>query len=386
MATPDLLIGKTLNGYEVIRLIGRGGMASVYEARQISMNRSVALKVLPRHLIENEQFLQRFHREVRIIAQLEHRNIIPVYDFGEVDEQPYIVMRYMPHGSLDRSLRQSIDLDHMMQIMTQIAPALDYAHSKTVLHRDLKPSNILMDESGGAYLTDFGIARIANDEVNVITTQGVVGTPAYMSPEQAQGKELDHRSDLYSLGVVLYELCSGRRPFISDTPYSVAVMQVTVPPPLPSQFNPKLPGSVEVVILQALDKRPERRFQNGAELVAALEIALHNQVTLEQTQPARAASMKDTRPKQVAARPQAQPLPSQPTYQPTPPPAPYGYPTPTSQEYAPVKARPKPKENNVWMSLILGSVVGCFLLTLLLTALTVWMVNNGWLSAFMGTP
>ncbi len=381
MATPDPLIGKTLNGYEITRLIGRGGMATVYEARQISMNRFVALKILPRHLIENEQFLQRFHREVRIIAQLEHRNIIPVYDFGEVDDLPYIVMRYMPYGSLDRALKQPIELDQVVHIMAQIAPALDYAHSKMVLHRDLKPSNILMDESGGAYLTDFGIARIANDEVNVITTQGVVGTPAYMSPEQAQGKELDHRSDLYALGVVLYELCSGRRPFIADTPYGVAVMQVTMPPPLPSQFNPKLPGSVEVVILQALDKRAERRFQNGAELVAALEIALHHQVTLEQTQPARATSVKDTRPRQVVARPQ--PLPAQPTFQPTPPPVHYSRP-PSSHEYVPVKPRAQRKDNNVWMSLILGSVVGCFLLTLLITGLAVWLVNNGWLDGLLG--
>jgi serine/threonine-protein kinase len=242
----DDLIGRKIGGYEIVELIGHGGMATVYRARQISMNRIVAVKVLPRQFLNDDTYMQRFIREVKIVAELEHRNIVPVHDYGEADGQPYIVMRYMSGGSVDDLLREgALDLSDIVSITEQIAPALDYAHGKGVLHRDLKPSNILMDDGGGAYLTDFGIARLIGDVSNVtLTTQGVVGTPSYMSPEQAQGQPLDHRSDLYSLGVMLFEMATGQRPFESDTPYGIAVLQVTATPPSPRSLNPALPTSV----------------------------------------------------------------------------------------------------------------------------------------------
>ncbi|HRF98933.1 MAG TPA: serine/threonine-protein kinase, partial [Aggregatilineales bacterium] len=203
----DEFIGKTVGGYEILEVIGQGGMSSVYRARQHSMNRMVALKILPRHLMRDNTYLERFQREVSIIAQLEHRNIVPVHDYGEHDGQPFVAMRYMTGGSVDELLQHgAMDERDIVNILKQIAPALDYAHSKQVLHRDLKPSNILLDEAGGAYITDFGIARVLNESGDKITTKGVVGTPSYMSPEQAQGQVLDGRSDVYSLAVMLFEM------------------------------------------------------------------------------------------------------------------------------------------------------------------------------------
>ena len=194
----DELIGKSISGYEILQRIGEGGMATVYLARQQSMNRQVAIKVLPRHFVKDDTYMERFRREVDIVSKLEHRNIIPVYDYGEYEGQPFIVMRYMPAGSLDDILQNGpLTTDTILKIVSQIAPALDYAHNKGVLHRDLKPSNVLMDDDGGAFLTDFGIARVVGDNNPGLTTQGVVGTPSYMSPEQAQGKDLDGRSDVY---------------------------------------------------------------------------------------------------------------------------------------------------------------------------------------------
>ncbi len=339
------LLGKTFNGYYVERLIGVGGMAKVYLARQYSTERQVALKVLPQQFLNDDTYLQRFNREVKIVTQLEHRNIVPVYDYGEHEGQPYIVMRYLPNGSVDDLLaRGALDPATILHILAQIAPALDYAHSKGVLHRDLKPSNILLDEAGGAFLTDFGIARLnEGDKGTTITTQGVVGTPSYMSPEQAQGKELDHRSDLYALGVMLFEMATARRPFESDTPYSIAVMQVTTPPPSPRAYNPTLSPALEAVILKALRKQPHERFQSAAELLEAVRAAVEQGVPLAE-----------------AAPPAAAPYPPQ-----AMPPYSSRYPTPQSTSRI---APPKRRRNTALMGILLGSAFGCGLLTLTLIA------------------
>ncbi|MBZ0298350.1 MAG: serine/threonine protein kinase, partial [Anaerolineae bacterium] len=186
-APQEDLSGTQISGYEILNVIGQGGMATVYRARQVSMQRIVALKVLPRQLMQDDTYMQRFHREVEIVSRLEHRNIVPVHDYGEFEGQPYIVMRYMPAGSVDDLLnRGALEFELALKIIEQIAPALDYAHVKGVLHRDLKPSNILMDDNGDAYLTDFGIARVLGENRGgiSITTTHVVGTPSYMSPEQ----------------------------------------------------------------------------------------------------------------------------------------------------------------------------------------------------------
>lgn len=271
----DSLIGKTIGGYHVLEEIGQGGMATVYRAHQISMDRDVAIKIMPPQFLRESVSMERFKREASIVARLEHRAIVPVHDYGEHEGIPYIVMRYMDSGSAEDLLQQgALSPDRTMQILLQIAPALDYAHRAGVLHRDLKPSNILLDANGDAYITDFGIARLLGDDVKSLTTSGVVGTPAYMSPEQAQGHALDGRSDLYALGVVLFELLTGVRPFDGETPYSVAVKHVTEAPPSPCHINPSLPRSIEPVLLKTLAKKPDHRYATANEVAEALRQAV----------------------------------------------------------------------------------------------------------------
>jgi len=269
----DSLIGTILGGYEIVQEIGQGGMATVYRAHQLSMNRDVAIKVLPPHFVRQTASLERFKQEANIVSRLEHRAIVPVHDYGEYEGIPYIVMRYMDGGSVDELLTKGpISPEITVQILEQIAPALDYAHREGVLHRDLKPSNILLDSNGDAYITDFGIARILGSN-NKLTTSGVVGTPSYMSPEQAQGHDLDGRSDIYALGVVLYEMLAGVRPFEGETPYNIAVKHVTEPPPSPCGINPKLSRAIEQVLLKALAKSRDARYATAVDLAHALKTA-----------------------------------------------------------------------------------------------------------------
>ncbi|NWF67904.1 MAG: protein kinase [Chloroflexi bacterium] len=377
--TTDDLIGKRVGGYEILDKVGQGGMATVYRAQQISMNRTVAIKILPRQFLSDDSYMARFNREVKIVSQLEHRNIVPVYDYGEYDGLPYIIMRYMPAGSIDDVLRKNgpLEAEKILHIVEQIAPALDYAHSKGVLHRDLKPSNVLMDDDGGAYITDFGIARILGETGPGITTQGVVGTPSYMSPEQAQGHELDGRSDVYSLGVMIFEMATGRRPFQSDTPYSIAVMQVTTPPPSPRVYNPRISVHFENVIYRALEKKPERRYLNSAALVDGMRSALTKAKThdtqpggvprMEMTQPTPAQNMAPAQsppPAQIApsAAPSNTPAPltGQPIYQ--EPFAPSGTLNPPGISYRPQR---KKRGSGVLTSFAIGGLLGCGLLVVL---------------------
>jgi serine/threonine protein kinase/Tol biopolymer transport system component len=367
----DELIGKKLGGYEILERIGQGGMATVYRARQTSMDRIVALKILPKHLMRDDTYLQRFEREVRIVAQLEHRNIVPVHDYGEDDGQPYIAMRYMPAGSVDdRVKRGAMNPAEIVRIIQQVAPALDYAHSKNVLHRDLKPSNILMDDDGGAYITDFGIARILGTEArgNTITTEGVVGTPSYMSPEQAQGNALDGRSDVYSLGVMIFEMATGRRPFENETPYGIAVMQVTAQPPNPRNLNADISPAMEAVILRALKKQPDNRQPNAATLADELEAALEGPERQDDTQP---RPLDLTQP---ASAPQAT-VPAT-SYQPPPasrrqlaahPPTDNRTPPPPFSSSVGMRSRVRRARRrnptNFWLSITIGALIGCAILT-----------------------
>ncbi|MBZ0297697.1 MAG: serine/threonine protein kinase [Anaerolineae bacterium] len=363
----DELIGKVIGGYEVLGVIGYGGMASVYRAQQVSMKRIVALKVLPRQFVSDDTYMQRFNREVEIVSKLEHRSIVPVYDYGQFEGQPYIIMRYMSGGSVDDMLRSGpLDIDSCISIVEQIAPALDYAHSKDILHRDLKPSNILLDDDGGAYLTDFGIARIIGQQAGAtITTQGVVGTPSYMSPEQAQGQPLDGRSDVYSLGITLFEMATGTRPFQSDTPYSIAVMQVTTPPPSPRSFNQSIPLAVEQVIYTALKKKREERYGTAMLLCDALKhTANGGQIyNVHDTQPG--GIPKPTRPVSVNAQPSVLPPPAL-------------YPTGNaassrvSSNAVPAvnkRRRGKPRGDSLMMSAAVGGLLGCGLLTIIVIIL-----------------
>src|SRR5688572_5413296 len=206
----DCMYPEKIGRYEIEAELGRGGMATVYRAYDPMFEREVALKVLPQEFLHDEQFRGRFEREAKTIARLEHAAIVPVYDVGNEKEQPYFVMRYMAGGSLsDRMNTKPISLEETARIIQRVAAALDYAHSKGIIHRDLKPGNILFDETGDPFISDYGIAKLAQSQTN-LTGSSIIGTPTYMSPEQAQGNDIDHRSDIYSLGVIVYEMLSGK--------------------------------------------------------------------------------------------------------------------------------------------------------------------------------
>jgi serine/threonine protein kinase len=237
---------KVIGRYEVIKELGQGGMAVVYLAQDPLMKRQVAIKVLPRQFTFDPNFRARFQREAEVIAGLEHPAIVPVYDFGEIEDQPYIVMRYMPGGSLaDRMEKGPLSLKEIAAVFERLAAALDAAHKTGLVHRDLKPANVLFDQWGEAYLSDFGIVKIAESR-SMGTGTGIIGTPAYMSPEQAAGKgTVDGRSDLYSLGIILYELLTGQQPFVADTPMGQAVAHIVEPVPNILTTAPKLPKAVD---------------------------------------------------------------------------------------------------------------------------------------------
>ncbi len=262
---------KKIGRYEIIDELGRGGMATVYRANDPRFEREVALKVLPRELLHDPQFRVRFEREAKTIAMLEHPFIVPVYDFGEEDGQPYFVMRYMTGGSLSDRIRSTgtLAVAQAARIMDGLCSALDEAHQKGIIHRDLKPANILFDRAGEPCVSDFGIAKITQSQTNV-TAGAMLGTPAYMSPEQAQGEKVDARSDIYALGIILFEMLTGRQPYESDTPMGVAVKHITEPVPHILDLKPDLPPGVEAIIEKAMAKDRDARFQTAGEFSAAL--------------------------------------------------------------------------------------------------------------------
>src|SRR5512136_1127527 len=248
--------------YEIKSEIGRGGMATVFHAYDPRFERDVAIKVLPSQFLHDPQFRARFEREAKMIALLEHPAIVPVYDFGEENEQPFIVMRYMSGGSLsDRLQKGAFSLHEAAQIIERLAPALDAAHLKGVVHRDLKPGNILFDQYGNAFLSDFGIARLTQAGGSTLTGTAILGTPAYMSPEQVQGnKEIDGRSDIYALGVIFFQMLTGNVPYQSDTPAKVMMMHLLEPIPLLQNIKQEIPEEYQVVIKHAMAKDPDQRF------------------------------------------------------------------------------------------------------------------------------
>lgn len=273
----DELIDKQLGGFKIISLIGQGGMASVYRAHQASMERDVAVKVLPRQFALDPNFVGRFKREARVIAQLEHNNILPVYDFGEAEGYLYIAMRLVEHGTLAEQMTpgQPMPLPSVRRIMSQIGDALDYAHSRGIIHRDIKPTNVLVTGRNNYVLTDFGIAKQENSqEVQFTQTGSIVGTPIYMSPEQALGKALDRRSDIYSLGVMLYQLAVGEVPYKADTPMGLVVKHIQETPPPAIDRNPNLPREVNDVIMRSLAKDPNDRYDTMGDFVNALQEAI----------------------------------------------------------------------------------------------------------------
>jgi tRNA A-37 threonylcarbamoyl transferase component Bud32 len=292
------LTGQRLGQYQILARISKGPVSTIYKAYQPKLDRFVAIKVLSPHVVDEEGFLERFSQEARAVAQLDHPNIVPVYDFDQVGDIAYIVLKYVESGTLRSMMKgQPMDLGLAVELVTQVGLALGYAHKHGVIHRDVKPSNILIGEGRWALLTDFGLAKILGGGQQ-LTRSGIgMGTPDYLAPEQAQGMSGDGRADLYSLGATLYEMVTGRVPFEADSSMAVVVKHITELPPPPSQFVPGLPAEVERVILTAMDKNPAARFQTAEEMVAALIRA-----ATPSAAPTAASSV------QVAARSAARPL------------------------------------------------------------------------------
>jgi serine/threonine protein kinase len=256
--------GEMVGPYRVVEQLGQGGMATVYKAYHAALDRYVAIKVLHPAFLQDASFLSRFQREARLVAKLEHPNIVPIYDYAEHEGRPYLVMKFIEGETLKARLsRGPIDPDEIAYIVDKVGAALSFAHKNGILHRDIKPSNVLLTGDNEIYLADFGLARIAQSGDSTLTTDMILGTPQYISPEQALGKkDLDAGTDIYSFGVMLYELTVGKVPFSADTPFSVIHDHIYSPLPMPRQVNPQVSEDLERVLLKALSKERHDRYKD----------------------------------------------------------------------------------------------------------------------------
>lgn len=268
-------VGESVGPYRIIEQLGQGGMATVYKAYHASLDRYVAIKVLHPAFNEDQSFEARFQREARVVAKLEHSHIVPVYDYAEQDHRPYLVMKFIEGETLKARLaRGPLSADEINKVVDTIGPALAYAHRQGILHRDIKPSNVLIGMDGEMYLADFGLARIAQAGESTLSSDSIMGTPQYISPEQAMGKkDLNEGTDIYSYGVMLYELVVGQVPFNADTPFSIIHDHIYSPLPMPREINPKVPESVQKVLLKALSKESADRYKTVTELIKAFKEA-----------------------------------------------------------------------------------------------------------------
>lgn len=263
---------KQLGKYEIVKKLGEGGFGAVYLATDVKLKRNVALKALHPQVATDEMLAAYFEREALALARLEHLNIVRVYDYDQIDGVNFIVMEFVEGTNLDRLLKenQSLPLDQIVSVFRQILSALGYAHDHGVIHRDIKPSNIMLNGAGTVKITDFGIAKVAGTAKLTRTGTGA-GSLLYMSPEQIKGTNIDNRSDLYSVGVTLYQVVAGKTPFEADSDYEIMTGHLEKVPPTPTQFDPAIPKDLEQLILKSLEKKPEKRFQNAIEMSEALE-------------------------------------------------------------------------------------------------------------------
>src|SRR5215212_4510467 len=265
--------GQRLGPYQLVEMIGRGGMAVVYKALQPTLRRYVAIKVMPGYFVHDEGFRNRFQQEAETVAHLEHPNILPIYDFGQEGDVPYIVMPLVTGGTLRDWLAKPVPLERALQVFSRILAALEYAHSQRVVHRDIKPTNILMSQGDWPLLTDFGIAKIVEPSLRVTRSGTMIGTPEYMSPEQSQGGHVDHRADLYAMGIILYEMLTGRLPFQGQTPVAVILQHVRDAVPMPSSVNPALSPIWDEVIRRCLAKDANERYSSARVMDDAIQAA-----------------------------------------------------------------------------------------------------------------
>ncbi len=280
------LIGQSLGRYHILEQLGEGGMAVVYKAYDTRLERNVAIKIIMPYRQHTEKFLQRFQREARALAKLSHPNILKIFDYGEHDDTPYLVMEYIQGGTLSQKLTgKPMDWQTSARLLAQVARALESAHQQSIIHRDVKPANILISNDRELLLSDFGIAKlIAGDEETVdLTGSGVgIGTPQYMAPEQGFGSS-DERSDVYSLGVIYYEMVTGHKPFEADTPMAIMLKKNTEPLPRPTQYNKALPEYVENVLIKSLARDPNHRYVDMGTFARALENLASQNSTEDET-------------------------------------------------------------------------------------------------------
>ncbi|MBE2224944.1 MAG: serine/threonine protein kinase [Anaerolineae bacterium] len=342
---------RKIGRYEIRDELGEGGMGTVYLGFDPTLEREVAIKVLsPQLFMQDAEFSTRFEREAKTIASLDHSCIVPIYEFGEDEEWLYFVMRYMKGGTLnDRIKKGPMSLSDSILIISRIGAALNKAHSRDIVHRDLKPGNILFDEDNNAYLSDFGIVKM-EDTTGIKTQTGqTLGTPHYMSPEQLDGKPLDGRSDIYSLGVILFEMLSGEKPFDHDSLPRIMVMHLTQPVPNILDKVPDLPGDIDNVIKKAMAKDPDDRYATAEELVNAMQDVESAKKTKQPVPPLPPPEKPKPEDKKPPVRETAVPNPKPPTYKAPPQPTVDN----TAETVDDVSDEKKKKGMPTWLKIIL---------------------------------
>ncbi|MCS6871821.1 MAG: serine/threonine-protein kinase [Anaerolineae bacterium] len=365
------LIGRTIGKYQILAVVGGGGMGTVYRARQLGIQREVAVKVLNVELADSEQFVRRFKREAEALAKLEHPHIVPVLDFGEEGEYLYLVMALKTGGNLSQVIREgNVPLTDVQRYIEQIASALDYAHLRGIIHRDLKPANILLDEERNTFLTDFGIARRLGE--TRLTGQGtVVGSPTYMAPEAWRGEEPSPETDVYSLGVIFFQLLTGKAPFEETNAARLMNMHLFEPPLSLRSFRPELDKRFERVVEAALAKDRSQRFRSAGEMAHAVRNAIESYLSSGQA-PVEASESEET---VILQRTELKPppgrderIPSRPAPSASPAPQPAFVPTPLHVEEAPM---PKTRSDNTRIVLIgMSAVIIILLATIILLLLS----------------
>jgi serine/threonine protein kinase len=270
--------GQTAGKYLIMERVGHGGMSAIYKALDTTTDEVVALKVLSAAMASDPTFEARFSREIEVLRSLDHPHILPILDYGEIRGLPFIVMPFYEHGTLKDAIDRGLSPEDGMKIIEQIASALDYAHARGITHRDVKPSNILLEKDGSAVLSDFGFAHMSDSSLS-LTGSSLLGTPAYMSPEQCRGEEINGSSDQYSLAVVIFEMVTGKPPFEAETPMSLVFKHLNDPVPSPREINLNVPEEVEDVLLKALHKDRNRRYTSIAAFNHALQIAVAPQLS-----------------------------------------------------------------------------------------------------------
>ena len=368
------VVGETIGSYRITEQLGQGGMATVFKAYHPLLERYVALKALHPAFKEDATFLGRFAREALVVARLEHPNIVQIFDFAEHEGRPYLVMKYIEGETLKARLnRGSLSKGEIIDIVDAVGAALSYAHRQGILHRDVKPSNVLLGKDGVIYLADFGLARIAQVGESTLSTDMLVGTPQYISPEQAVGKkDLDAGTDIYSFGVMLYEMVVGKVPFNADTPYAIIHDHIYTPLPMPRSVNPQVPEAIERVLLKALAKERTDRYMDVTGIVEAFKKALEEMPLLETTEvmPVQVAT---TLAAPISAQ-QSLPLPESDKVSPAPvipPPVIVSAPEPTDIQHViePISPQPAVKTSKtkskprtkipVWVFIVVGLVILC---------------------------